>query len=61
MFQDGEFQKLVAVGGDDQHRFGFNSGFEPGQPDGYGFDPNNYCGYLDRETFVDGAGNITYH
>lgn len=63
-FVNGEPVDLMAVGGPNHLRFGFSAGFDRGQ---FGrseeaFIPNGepYFGYLDPDTYVDGAGRVSY-
>jgi hypothetical protein len=63
-FDHGEFVRLSGTGGDIRNRFGFNGGFERYQFGRWAEDyirrGEDYFGYLDTGTFVDGAGVITY-
>ena len=63
---NGKFERLTASGGDGTARFGINAGF--GRADlarmtSLDFIANgeDYFGYLDRNTIVDGAGRIFYY
>lgn len=63
-FTDGNFQKLIWVSGKSTERFGFNDGFgrqQFGRPEeAFIRNGQDYFGYLDAGTYVDGAGTITY-
>lgn len=64
VFANGHFIRLVAVGGAVAKRFGFNGGFNRfqfGRPsEMFIQEGKDYFGYLDPDTFVDGAGTIKY-
>ncbi len=64
-FTDGNFERLIWVSGKSTERFGFNGGFERNQfgrpEEAFIRNGDDYFGYLDKNTFVDGAGKITYH
>jgi len=62
--ENNSLRNLIFVGGPNDHRFGVNGGFNRKQ---FGreiesFIPNGeeYFGYLDPSTYVDGAGNVKY-
>ncbi len=63
-FINGEFVKIIAVGGDSKNRFGFNGGFNRFQfgrdSEKYIVEGKDYFGYLDEKTYVDGAAKIKY-
>lgn len=65
-FKAGEFQHFIAVGGSRKRRFGINAGFIRLQFDrpeeAFIKEGKDYFGYLDPDpdTFVEGAGKITY-
>lgn len=63
-FVDGVFQDLFFVGGPQIKRFGLNDGFQRAQ---FGRDSElfisegkSYFGYLDEDTYVEGAGTVEY-
>lgn len=63
-FKAGEFQHFIALGGSRKCRFGINAGFNHLQfcrPEEASMrEGKDYFGYLDPDTFVEGAGKITY-
>jgi len=63
-FKDGQFLDIVFVGGPKTKRFGLNAGFRREQfgrnSERFIREGKGYFGYLDKRTFVDGAGKITY-
>ena len=64
ILKNGEFSDLVLVGGPHEKRFGINGGFNREQfnrpVEIFINEGKGYFGYLDADTFVDGAGVITY-
>ncbi|MCW6035307.1 hypothetical protein K4A83_03330 [Spirulina subsalsa FACHB-351] len=64
IFKRGNFQRMVWVDGKQTERFGFNGGFNRRQfcraSEVFIREGKDYFGYLDRYTYVDGAGVITY-
>lgn len=63
-FENGEPVELLGVGGPDRLRFGFSEGFGREQfgRDSEAFIANGepYFGYLDPDTYVDGAGTVSF-
>ena len=63
-FNNGKFERLIWVLGKPTERFGFNAGFERWQfgrdEESFIREGKDYFGYLDEDTYVDGAGTITY-
>lgn len=63
-FTDGNFERLTWVLGKQTERFGFNAGFRRLQfcrdEEAFIQEGKDYFGYLDENTYVDGAGKITY-
>lgn len=63
-FTDGNFERLIWVLGKPTERFGFNAGFQRLQfgrdEEAFIQEGKDYFGYLDENTYVDGAGKITY-
>lgn len=63
-FKNGQFQRIVWVDGKHTERFGFNAGFNRWQfgrsSEVFIREGKDYFGYLNRYTYVDGAGTITY-
>lgn len=63
-FNGSNLVRLITEGGDQQHRFGFNSGFDRYQfwreEESFIRSGDDYFGYLDASTIVDGAGRIEY-
>lgn len=63
-FTDGNFERLTWVLGKQTERFGFNAGFQRLQfgrdEEAFIQEGKDYFGYLDENTYVDGAGKITY-
>ncbi|MTJ10719.1 GUN4 domain-containing protein [Anabaena sp. UHCC 0204] len=63
-FKDGEFQHFIAVGGSIKRRFGFNDGFHRSQfgcpEEAFVREGKDYFAYLDPDTYVEGAGRVTY-
>jgi len=64
VFENGSFKDLVMGGGPQEKRFGLNCGFERGQfgreEEAFINQGMSYFGYLDAQTYVDGAGAVTY-
>lgn len=62
--QDGRVVRINAIGGDGYRRFGFNGGFDRNQfgreEESFILKGEDYFGYLNPQTFVDGAGLISY-
>ncbi|MEH2399933.1 hypothetical protein [Nostoc sp.] len=63
-FTDGNFERFTWVNGKATERFGFNDGFERTQfgrnEETFIQNGEDYFGYLNERTYVDGAGTITY-
>jgi hypothetical protein len=63
-FLNGEFQDLIFVGGPKEKRFGLNDGFLRDQfgreSELFIREGKSYFGYLDEETYVEGAGLVKY-
>ncbi|MCC5619990.1 hypothetical protein [Nostoc sp. CHAB 5715] len=63
-FTDGNFERFIWVNGKTTERFGFNDGFGRTQfgrtEEAFIRNGKDYFGYLDENTYVDGAGTITY-
>ncbi|MCC5619989.1 hypothetical protein [Nostoc sp. CHAB 5715] len=63
-FTDGNFERFTWVNGKTTERFGFNDGFGRTQfgrtEEAFIRNGKDYFGYLDKNTYVDGAGTITY-
>jgi hypothetical protein len=63
-FVNGTPVDLMAVGGPNHLRFGFSAGFDRGQfgrsEESFIADGEPYFGYLDPDTYVDGAGRVSY-
>jgi hypothetical protein len=63
-FDGSNLVRLIAEGGDQQHRFGVNSGFDRYQfgrgEEAFIRSGEDYFGYLHSSTFVDGAGRVEY-
>lgn len=59
-----KFKRLEWVGGIPTQRFGFNAGFNREQfgrdEEAFVRNKEDYFGYLDRNTYVDGVGRIEY-
>lgn len=64
VFRNGKFQHLIAVGGSRKRRFGFNGGFSRSQfcrpEEAFIRQGKDFFGYLDPDTYVEGAGIVTY-
>jgi hypothetical protein len=64
VFNNGKFQFLEAIGILMKRRFGFNAGFKKSQfsrdEEAFVRAGEGYFAYLDPDTFVEGAGTITY-
>ena len=63
-FSDGIFSKIIGQNGPGTGRYGFNSGFTSFQVSSgcqnISCSADNYFGYLDSQTFVDGFGAVSY-
>lgn len=63
-FKNGTFQRMIWVDGKKTERFGFNAGFNRwqfGRPnENFIRQGQDYFGYLNPRTFVDGAGIVSY-
>lgn len=64
LLKDGKLVDLIMGGGPNTKRFGLNCGFERGQfgrpEESFINEGKSYFGYLDSQTYVDGAGKILY-
>ncbi|MDJ1175775.1 hypothetical protein [Roseofilum capinflatum] len=63
-FKNGTFQRMIWVDGKKTERFGFNAGFNRwqfGRPsENFIRQGQDYFGYLNPRTLVDGAGRVSY-
>ncbi|NEP90535.1 MAG: hypothetical protein F6K18_29030 [Okeania sp. SIO2C2] len=63
-FKNGTFQRMIWVDGKQTERFGFNEGFERSQfgrpSENFIRQGQDYFGYLNPRTYVDGAGIVSY-
>ncbi len=61
---NGEFKELQLVGGPQTKRFGINSGFNRNQfgrdSEKFILNGEDYFGYLNADTYVEGAGKVKY-
>lgn len=61
---DGVPQEILVTGGPHELRFGFNAGFRREQfhriSERFILEGQSYFGYLNPETYVDGAGKVTF-
>lgn len=62
--EDGELVHLIAVGGSQKRRFGFNTGFNRLQfvreEEAFVREGKDYFAYLDPDTYVEGVGIVKY-
>jgi len=64
LFTNGALSSLMVTGGPSNQRFGINAGFDRNQfgraSEAFVRNGDQYFGYLNAATFVDGAGTISY-